>query len=122
MTRAARGRRAIVASLAAMFAATVACSAPRDPILVDEGMITIENQTTSEWRNVRVTVNDHFGGGAPSLAAGGKLMAPLSELQTGLGQKFNRGRQSVFKVEVTATDSDGKAVSLKWGQDLKPKS
>jgi hypothetical protein len=116
MTRAARGRRALVASLAAVLATTIACSAPQDPILVDEGMITIENQTAAEWRNVRITVNDHFGGGVPALAAGGRLTAPLSQLQTGFGQKFDRGRQSVFKVEVTATDSDGKPVSLKWGK------
>jgi hypothetical protein len=118
MTRAARGRRTLVASLAVVLATTIACSPPQDPILVDEGMITIENQTAAEWRNVRITVNDHFGGGVPSLAPGGRLTAPLSQLQTGFGQKFDRGRQSVFKVEVTATDSDGKAVSLKWdGKD-----
>jgi hypothetical protein len=94
------------------------CSAPRDPIVIDEGIITVENQTTRDWRNVKVVVNDHFGGGAPLLAAGGRLQAPLSDLQTAYGQKFDRGRQSVFKVEVTATDTDGKPVALKWGQDL----
>ena len=43
--------------------ASAACSAPRDPIIVDEGMVTVENQTSREWRNVKVTVNDHFSGG-----------------------------------------------------------
>jgi len=94
-----------------------ACSAPRESIIVDEGIVTVENQTDQEWRSVRVTVNDHFGGGAPSLAAGGRLTAPLSQFQTGFGQKFDRGRQSVFKVEVTATSADGKPVTLRWGAD-----
>jgi hypothetical protein len=96
---------------------TAGCSTPRDPIVIDEGILTIENQTTRDWRNVKVVVNYHFGGGAPLLAAGGRLQAPLSTLQTAYGQKFDRSRQSVFKVEVTATDSDGKPVALTWGQD-----
>jgi hypothetical protein len=93
---------------------TAACDVPHDPIIVDEGIVTVENLTAVEWRNVRVTVNDHFSGGAAVLEPGGRLTAPLSQFQTGLGQKFDRGRQSVFKVEVTATDPDGKAVNIKW--------
>jgi hypothetical protein len=96
------------------------CSTPRDAILVDEGRVTVENQTAAEWRNVRVTINDHFSGGVGSLAPGGRLDAPLSDFQTGLGQKFDRGRQSVFKVEVTATDPDGKSVTLRWGAVRQP--
>jgi hypothetical protein len=112
----AAGRRTLVAAIA-LSAALSACSIPRDPIVVDEGNVTIENLTSVEWRNVRVTVNDHFSGGVASLAPGGRLNAPLSQFQTALGQKFDRGRQSVFKVEVSATDPDGKPVNLKWGAD-----
>ena len=107
-------RLAVMAIVAASF---VACSAPRDPITVDEGTIDVENQTSREWRNVVVRVNDHFAGGVPVLAAGGHLNAPLSQFQTSFGQRFDRGRQSVFKVEVTATDTEGKPVTLTWGQD-----
>ncbi|HEY7498411.1 MAG TPA: hypothetical protein VH740_07855 [Vicinamibacterales bacterium] len=108
-------RRLLAGAMLLMAAAAGACSIPQDPILVDEGSVTVVNLTRVEWRNVRVTVNDHFSGGVSSLAAGGRLNAPLSQFQTGLGQKFDRGRQSVFKVEVTATDSTGKPVSLTWG-------
>jgi hypothetical protein len=98
-----------------LIAAAQACSTPRDAIVVDEGRVSVENQTAAEWRNVRVTVNDHFSGGVGSLEPGGRLDAPLSDFQTGLGQRFDRGRQSVFKVEVTATEPDGKPVTLRWG-------
>ena len=98
----------------AVLALAAGCDVPRDPIIVDEGVVTVENLTAREWRNVRVTVNDHFTGGTPVLAPGGRLTAPLSQFQTGLGQKFDRGRQSVFKIEVTATEPDGKAVNIKW--------
>ena len=93
------------------------CAAPRDAIVLDEGMLSIENQTGHEWRSVRVTINDHFSGSAPSLQAGGRLTAQLSQFQTGFGQKFDRARQSVYKIEVTATSADGKPVTLKWGAD-----
>jgi hypothetical protein len=108
---------ATLALPALLLLAVTGCSSPRDAIVVDEGMITVENQTSTEWRNVRVTVNDHFSGGVASLAPGGRLNAPLSQFQTGLGQKFDRGRQSVYKVEVTATDPSGKPVTLTWGAD-----
>ena len=111
--RGARFRLRLAALLA--LATAAACSTPRDPITVDEGMIVVENLTPREWRNVKVTVNDHYNGGAPVLLPGGRLTAQLSQFQTGFGQKFDRGRQSVFKVQVSATEPDGKTVSLLWG-------
>ena len=108
-------RRAVAGGLVlAVLLLAAACDAPRDPIIVDEGIVTVENMTARAWRNVKVTVNDHFTGGAPVLEPGGRLTAPLSQFQTGFGQKFDRGRQSVFKIEVTATEPDGKAVHIKW--------
>jgi hypothetical protein len=96
-----------------------ACDVPRDPIVVEEGVVTVENQTKTEWRNVKVTVNDHFSGGVTELLPGGRMTAPLSQFQTGFGQKFDRGRQSVVKVEVTATEPDGKPVSFNWDPDAR---
>jgi hypothetical protein len=94
-----------------------ACRPAQPPISIREGTMQIENRTTDEWRNVRIVVNHHFGGGAPSLAAGGRLDAPLRLLQTGHGQKFNPVRQPVFRVEVTATTADGRPVRILWPED-----
>jgi hypothetical protein len=107
-------RLVMIAAAVAAVLGGAACSAPRDPVVVDEGMVTVENQTSRDWRNVKITVNDHFSGGAPTLAAGGRLTAPLSQFQTAFGQKFDRGRQSVVKIDVEATDAEGKPVTLKW--------
>jgi hypothetical protein len=112
-------QRAAGAALVSAIVAVSGCRAPKEPIVVDEGMIIVANHTSREWRNVKVTVNDYFNGGAPVLSAGGALNAPLSQFQTGLGQRFDRGRQSVYKVEVTATEPDGTPVTLKWGGDKK---
>lgn len=94
-----------------------ACKPPNPPISLQEGTLTVQNQSAEEWRNVRIVVNHHFGGGAASLPPGGVLNAPLSRMQTGLGQKFDRARQSVFRVEVTATTAGGEPVRLLWPED-----
>lgn len=96
-----------------------ACSARPDPITVAENSIVVKNDTSRDWKNVRVTVNDHFNGGVPLLAAGSRMNAPLSQFVTGFGQRYSPSHQVVFKVEVTATDSSGNAVNLKWGRDRK---
>jgi hypothetical protein len=94
-----------------------ACGPRREAIVLNGNIITIENQTSREWKNVVVTVNDHFQGGARTLTAGQVLTAPLSQFQTAHGQRFAIGRQSVFKIEVAATDDRGEAVALQWGTD-----
>jgi hypothetical protein len=84
------------------------------PIAIAEGTVVVNNTTDREWRNVVVTVNHHFHGGARTLAPQGRLTAPLSQFVTGHGQRYDRSRQSVFRVEVTATDSAGEPVRLDW--------
>jgi hypothetical protein len=102
--------------VAALLIVCAACAPPRDAIVVRDGMLVLENQSAREWRNVRVTINDHFSGGVRSLMPGGLMNAPLRDFQTGFGQKFDRGRMSVKKVRVSATDSAGEAVALAWGK------
>jgi hypothetical protein len=103
-------------AIAALVALCVACAMPRDPIVVRDGMLILENQSPREWRNVRVTINDHFTGGVHALLPGGLMTAPLRDFQTGFGQHFDRGRMSVFKVRVSATNVEGQPVALSWGK------
>lgn len=91
-----------------------ACSPRPGPLSVADSMVVVQNQTSRDWRNVVVTVNDHFRGGAPSMAAGSRLAAPLSQFQTAFGQRYDIARQTVFKIEVTATDSRGEPVRLEF--------
>lgn len=108
------GSSLLRSAAAATLLLALACTERRNPITLDEGLITVENQTDSEWKDVRVVVNDYFGGSVPSLAAGARLNAMLSNMQTGFGQRFDRGRMSVRKIQVTATDADGQPVQLTW--------
>jgi hypothetical protein len=63
-----------------------------------------------------VWVNDHFRGVAPTLAAGQQLVVPLDGLVAAFGQRFDRHRQAVFGVLVTAKTSDGHEVRVTWGK------
>lgn len=91
---------------------SAACTPRPGPITVEEGVVGVQNQTSRDWRNVVVTVNDHFRGGTPTLAAGSRMSAPLSQFQTAFGQHYDSARQRVLTVEVTATDSNGEPVKL----------
>lgn len=96
-----------------------ACSPRPGPISVADNMVVVQNQTSGDWRQVIITVDDHFRGGAPALAAGSRLSAPLSQFQTAFGQRYDISRQHVFKVEVTAIDSSGALVNLLLETSLK---
>ena len=96
------------------------CSDPPDPISVDGNAITVINSTSSDWKNVLIVVNDHYRGGAPLLKADGRLNAPVSQFDTGFGQRWQMG-MTIRKVQVTAEGADGKPVKLDWevGQQKK---
>jgi hypothetical protein len=95
-----------------LIALSLACSPPAGPITVDENVVSVQNQTTREWRNVVITVNDHFTGGAPRLPPGGRMTASLSQFQTAFGQRYDVARQTLLKIEVKAVDADGQVVNL----------
>ena len=114
-------RLAVPAAVAVLACAVSGCAEERNPIVIRDGILVLENQTAREWRNVRVTVNDYFTGGVPSLLPTGLMTAPLRDFQTGFGQKFDHSRTAVYKVEVKATDTAGEPVSLVWGGEARPR-
>lgn len=105
-------KRLVLAVVVAL--AMMGCRGKPEPIRLNGRTLVVENQTKSDWRNVTVTVNGYYRGGAASLAAGGQLDAGLSSLVTGLGQKFDPNREAVHTVEVRATDASGQPVAVDW--------
>jgi hypothetical protein len=96
------------------------CHAELPPIRQKGAWLVVENQTTSAWTNVSVTLNAYYRGTSPALAAGGRLEAPLANFVTGFGQRFNTAREHVSRVEVRATDASGQPVTLDWDEHAGP--
>jgi hypothetical protein len=101
------------AALMVAIALSVACTEPPEPIAVEESSITVSNTTGYDWKNLLIVVNDHYRGGASVLRAGGVLNAPVSQFDTGFGQRFPHGT-TVKKVVVTADAASGAPVKLLW--------
>ena len=106
-----RYARLLLLCVAAIVA--VSCGKDEPPITVAEGAVTVVNSTSTDWNEVLITVNDHFRGYFPSLKAQGRANAPLSNFETGYGQRWAQGTQ-VRKVVVTAKGADGQPVELTW--------
>jgi hypothetical protein len=92
------------------------CSKPEPPISVSEGMVTVINQTDEDWKDVLITVNDHFRGFVPVLKAEGRANAPLSQFNTGHGQYWSANMR-VRTIDVTAKAADGSDVKLTFGRE-----
>ena len=106
-------RKTLSVAAALVLAVAAACSDPPEPLEIDDTAIAVLNTTSNDWNNVLIVVNDHFRGGVPLLKAEGRLNAPLSQFDTGYGQRWPAGTR-VTKVVVTATSAKGEPVKLEW--------
>lgn len=111
-------RRAPALAAVLVVLGVAGCSEPPPPISVGEGMVTVLNQTDQDWKEVLITVNDHFRGFVPVLKAEGRANAPLIQFTTGYGQRWTSGTP-VRTIDVTAKAADGTDVKLTWGRDDK---
>jgi hypothetical protein len=99
-----------------VLAIAAGCRSSEPPIRVTRDALVVENQTREEWHDVTVTVNGYYRGTAKTLAPGGRLDANLGNFSTGLGQRFDKNRERVTRVEVRAMDASGRPVTLDWKQ------
>lgn len=106
-------RRPYLAAALLVLSLATGCSDPQDPISVDDNAITVINESSDDWRNVLIVINDHYRGGAPLLKANGRLNAPVSQFDTGFGQRWPMGTV-IRKVQVTAQTGKGEPVKLDW--------
>ncbi len=113
------GRFPVLGVVALAFFAA-GCRAELPPIRQHGTWLVIENQTKLPWKDVTVTLNAYYRGVSPTLAAGGRLEAPLANFVTGLGQRFNTAREHISRVEVRATDTAGNPVALDWDEKTGP--
>lgn len=75
-------------------------------------MLTVENQTGDEWRNVEIWINRYFRVTVPSIAAGGRLQVPVNAFVSGYGQRFDPAHMLLNELRLNATAADGAPVAL----------
>lgn len=90
--------------------------APLDPIVIADGAVTVRNQTTEDWQDVRIWVNEHYAGGARVIPAGGFVREPLSRFVAAQGQRINVASTKIESVVVLGRHSDGTRVRIAWGK------
>ena len=94
------------------------CRVRPEPVQVEGHWVRVENQTSSDWTDVEIWVNDHYRVTRSSIAAGERFQAPLDAFVAGFGQRFDAKRQRVKGIEVTAR-SGNQAIRLIWGAGRK---
>ena len=117
-----RARTILTLTLTALVASAIAWyirsggGPPSEPIRIEGTRVVVENRTPETWNGVNVTINAYYRVRTASIAPGGRLETPMSNLETGLGQRFNPAREHVMRVEVRATDASGKPVAIDWDE------
>lgn len=90
-----------------------------DPILEDivvaDGAVIVRNQTTQEWVDVRIWVNEYYAGGARSIPAGGFVREPLSRFVAAQGQTINAASTTITSVVVLGRTPDGTRIRVVLG-------
>lgn len=87
----------------------------RQAIRVEETRLVVTNLTRTSWSGVTVWLNDYYRAQAPALAPHQRLEIPFDVFVSGWGQRFDRRRQAVAGIEVTARGDNGKSITLTFG-------
>jgi len=99
--------------LAAASTAASCYKAPLEPLRLDGNMLTVDNQTSTDWNDVEIWVNTHYSVITKSVPAHSRFQAPLDTFVEGFGHRFDFKRQQVRDVRMNAKLPDGKPIELK---------
>jgi hypothetical protein len=103
-----------LALLLAVASTAASCyKAPLEPLRLDGNMLTVDNQTSTDWNDVEVWVNTHYRVITKSVPAHSRFQAPLDTFVEGFGHRFDFKRQQVRDVRMNAKLPDGKPIELK---------
>ena len=107
-------RRALFPVLALLIATVAGCvNIPPDPLQLDGGILTVDNRTSSDWKDVEIWINQYFRVTVPSIAARSRFQVPLSSFVSGYAQRFDIHRAVIKDLRLTARQPDGTPLVLK---------
>jgi hypothetical protein len=91
--------------------AAAACSKPAvEPLHIERGMITVNNQTADRWSSVEIWINRTYRVTAATIEPGSRFQVPAGSFVSGYGQRFDFDRMQLKDVRLTATTPEGQPV------------
>jgi hypothetical protein len=90
------------------------CSRPASPpIQVQRNLLTVDNQTSRDWLDVEIWINQQYRITVPKIAARSRFTTTLDVFVAGFGQRFDRRRQRIEDLRLKAREPDGTPVEVR---------
>ena len=105
-------RRVLFSALAVVLLAVACVDVPPDPLQLDGGILTVDNRTSNDWKDVEIWINRYFRVTVPTIAAGAQFRVPLDAFVSGYAQRFDVRHALIKDLRLTAKQPDGKPVAL----------
>ena len=86
---------------------------PVEPLKLDGNLLTVDNRSSDEWKNVEIWLNTYYRLKTDSIPPSGRFQAPLDAFVAGFGQRFEFRRMQVKDLRLTATLPNGKSIEIK---------
>lgn len=86
---------------------------PPEPLRLDGNVLTIDNRSKDEWKNVEVWLNTYYRLTIDNIPPNGHVQAPLDNFVAGFGQRFQFRRMQINDLRLTATLPDGRPLEIK---------
>jgi hypothetical protein len=106
-------RRAVLALAACTTIATGCDERAPDPLQIDRNLLTVDNRSSDDWKDVEIWLNTYYRITTPSIRAGGRFQAPLDTFVAGFGQRFDYRRTQIVDLRLVAKLPDGRPLELK---------
>jgi len=91
------------------------CDRKLSDIDITGGAITVRNQTSEDWKNVRIWVNDYYSGTASEIRAGSFVREPVSRFVASQGQTL-KSAAPITSVVVLGTTASGAPLRVAFGK------
>lgn len=106
--------RALSFAIVLMTTLAAGCSRPAvEPLQLDGNVLTIDNRSSEEWKNVEIWLNTYYRLTIDSIPPKGHVQAPLDNFVAGFGQRFQFRRMQVKDLRLTARLPDGRPIEIK---------
>ena len=107
-------RLALTLGVALVGGMLAACGRPPvEPLKLDGNLLTVDNRTGHEWKNVEIWLNTYYRITRSSIQPNERFQATLDTFVAGYGQRFEFRRMQIRDLRLVATLPDGTPIEIK---------